>query len=209
VAAPLEVFAAIRSDRVVAVVRAERVRDPAGLAAALATAGIRCVEFTFTTSGAVQAIAAAAGVPESIVGAGTVVNAQQARDAVEAGASFVVSPACIPELGPACRELGVPLFLGALTPTEIAAATAAGATAVKLFPAALGGPSYLEHLRGPFPDVAFVPSGGVDVRNARDYLTAGAVAVYAGSSLVPPKLVERGEHDEISQRAHAFVDALS
>lgn len=208
-AAPLEVFAAIRSDRVVAVVRAERVRDPAGLAAALASAGIRCIEYTFTTSGAIEAIAAAAEVPESIVGAGTVLNAQQARDAVEAGASFLVSPACIPELGPACRELGVPLFLGALTPTEIAAATAAGATAVKLFPAALGGPSYLEHLRGPFPDVAFVPSGGVDAQNARDYLTAGAVAVYAGSSLVPPELVERGEHDEISQRAHAFVAALS
>lgn len=202
-------FAAIRADRVVAVVRAERVLDPAGLAAALAAGGIRCVEFTFTTSGVLDAIASAAGVPDAIVGAGTVLDAQQARNAVKAGARFVVSPACIPELGPACRELRVPLFLGALTPTEVAAARAAGATAVKLFPAAVGGPSYLKHLRGPFPDVAFVPSGGVDERNAREYLAAGAVAVYAGSNLAPPELVEQGEHEEITRRAHAFVDALT
>jgi 2-dehydro-3-deoxyphosphogluconate aldolase/(4S)-4-hydroxy-2-oxoglutarate aldolase len=209
VAVPLDVFAAIRADRVVAVVRAERVPDPAALAAALAAGGIRCVEFTFTTRGVLDAIAGAAGVPNSIVGAGTVMNAHQARDAVEAGARFVVSPACIPELAPPCRELGVPLFLGALTPTEVASASAAGATAVKLFPAGIGGPSYLKHLRGPFPDVLFVPSGGVNDHNAREYLAAGAVAVYAGSNLAPPELVEHGEHDEITRRAHAFVDALS
>jgi 2-dehydro-3-deoxyphosphogluconate aldolase/(4S)-4-hydroxy-2-oxoglutarate aldolase len=208
VAAPLEVLSAIRADRVVAVVRAERVRDAAGLAAALSSAGIRCVEFTFTTGGTLEAITAAAGVQEAIVGAGTVLDSTQAQDAVEAGARFVVSPASVPELGPACRELGVPLFLGALTPTEITAAHAAGAAAVKLFPAALGGPAYLKHLRGPFPDIAFVPSGGVDEHNARDYIAAGATAVYAGSSLAPPELVEVGEHDEIARRARAFVDAL-
>jgi 2-dehydro-3-deoxyphosphogluconate aldolase/(4S)-4-hydroxy-2-oxoglutarate aldolase len=104
----------------------------------------------------------------------------------------------------ACRSI-----LGALTPTEIASASAEGATAVKLFPAALGGPSYLKHLHGPFPDVPFVPSGGVDDRNAREYLAAGAVAVYAGSGLAPPDLVEHREHDEITRRAHAFVDAPS
>jgi 2-dehydro-3-deoxyphosphogluconate aldolase/(4S)-4-hydroxy-2-oxoglutarate aldolase len=205
----LDVFAAIRADRVVAVVRAGRVPDPAALAAALVAGGIRCVEFTFTTTGIFDAIAGAAAVPNAIVGAGTVMDAQQARDAAGAGARFIVSPACIPELGRSCRELGVPLVLGALTPTEIASACAAGATAVKLFPAAIGGPSYLKHLRGPFPDFPFMPSGGVDDRNARAYLAAGAVAVYAGSNLAPPDLVERGEHDEITRRAHAFVEALS
>lgn len=193
----------------VAVVRAARVGDPAGLAAALASGGIRCVEFTFTTSAALDAIAAAADVSDAVVGAGTVVDAAQARAAVEAGARFVVSPACVEELGPVCAELGVPLFLGAITPTEILAATRAGAAAVKLFPAAVGGPSYLEHLRGPFPDVALIPSGGIDERNARDYLAAGALAVYAGSKLAPADLVERGEHEEIARRAHAFVAALS
>ena len=202
-------LAAIETDRVVAVVRADRVADAAGLASTLASGGVRCVEFTFTTNGVLEAINAASAVSDALVGAGTVLDPQQARDAVEAGARFVVSPACIPELGPACRELDVPLFLGAFTPTEIAGAVAAGANAVKLFPAAVGGPSYLKHLRGPFPDVAFLPSGGVDERNARDYLAHGAVAVYAGSELAPAELVERGAHEEIARRAHAFVAALS
>jgi 2-dehydro-3-deoxyphosphogluconate aldolase / (4S)-4-hydroxy-2-oxoglutarate aldolase len=205
----LDVFAAIEADRVVAVVRAERIADPRRLAEALASAGIRCVEFTFTTGGVLEAIAAAADVPDAIIGAGTVLTEREARDAVAAGARFVVSPSCLPELGPVCRDLAVPLFLGALTPTEVATAAAAGATAVKLFPAGLGGPSYLKQLRGPFPDVAFVPSGGVDEGNAAQYLAAGAVAVYAGSTLAPADLVERAEHGEIAARAHAFVAALS
>ena len=204
----LDVFAAIEADRVVAVVRAERVADPRGLTEALASAGIRCVEFTFTTSGVLEAIAAAANVPDAIIGAGTVLTEREARDAVAAGARFVVSPSCIPELGPVSRDLGVPLFLGALSPTEVTTAVAAGATAVKLFPAGLGGPSYLRQLRGPFPDVAFIPSGGVDEGNAAQYLAAGAVAVYAGSNLAPADLVERAEHGEISARVHAFVAAL-
>ena len=195
----------MQADRVVAVVRAERVADAKGVASTLAAAGIRCVEFTLTIPGALRAISEAAS--HAVVGAGTVLEREQARRAVEAGARFVVSPACVPELGPTCRELGVPLFLGAYTPTEVVEATRAGATAIKLFPA--GGPPYLKQLRGPFPDVAFMPSGGVDERNARGYLEAGAVAVYAGSGLAPPDLVARGEHEEIARRAHAFVAALS
>lgn len=198
----------MKADRAVAVVRAERVADAAGLASAFAGAGIRCIEFTFTIPDVLASISAAAAA-DAVVGAGTVLEPEQARQAVEAGAQFVVSPACVVELGPACRELGVPVFLGAFTPTEIVEAMRAGATAIKLFPAAVGGPSYVKHLRGPFPDVAFIPSGGVDERNARDYLTAGAVAVYAGSNLAPPELVARGEHDEIARRAHAFTAALS
>jgi 2-dehydro-3-deoxyphosphogluconate aldolase/(4S)-4-hydroxy-2-oxoglutarate aldolase len=123
-------------------------------------------------------------------------------------ARFVVSPAFVPELVAACREEDVPVFLGALTPSEVHAAWAAGATAVKLFPAGVGGPRYLEQLRGPFPDIAFIPSGGIDERSAREYLDAGAVAVYAGSSLAPAALVAAGDHEEIAQRAHAFVASL-
>lgn len=204
----VDAFAAMQADRVVAVVRAERVADATGLANTLSLAGIHCVEFTFTIPDVLAAISAAAS-SNAVVGAGTVVKPEQARRAVEAGARFVVSPACVPELGPACRELGVPLFLGAYTPTEVFEAMRAGATAIKLFPAEVGGPSYLKQLRGPFPDVAFIPSGGVDEQNARAYLEAGAVAVYTGSSLAPPDLVARGEHEEIARRAHAFVAALS
>jgi 2-dehydro-3-deoxyphosphogluconate aldolase/(4S)-4-hydroxy-2-oxoglutarate aldolase len=198
----------VQEDRVVAVIRGDAIPDPAGLAAALAGAGIRCVEFTFTIPD-VLAVISAAVEADAVVGAGTVLEADQARRAVEAGARFVVSPACVPELGPVCRELGVPLFLGAYTPTEIVAARRAGATAIKLFPAAVGGPAYLKHVRGPLPDVPFVPSGGIDEQTASAYLEAGAIAVYAGSSLAPPDLVARGDHVEIARRAHAFVAAVS
>jgi 2-dehydro-3-deoxyphosphogluconate aldolase/(4S)-4-hydroxy-2-oxoglutarate aldolase len=128
---------------------------------------------------------------------------------LSAGAQFLVSPACVAEVTRVGREAGVPVFLGALTPTEVDAALKAETAAVKLFPAGLGGPQYLRDLRGPFPDAAFVPSGGVNEENARAFLEAGAIAVYAGSSLAPPELVENGDHAEIGRRAHAFTAALS
>ena len=115
----------------------------------------------------------------------------------------------MPEVAEVAREAGVPVFLGALTPTEVDAALKAGTTAVKLFPAGVGGAGYLRDLRGPFPDAAFVPSGGIGESNAREFLDAGAIAVYAGSSLAPPELVAAGDHEEIARRAQAFVAALS
>ncbi len=204
----MDVLDAIRTDRAVAVIRGEQVRDPAGLAKTLADAGIRTVEFTFTIPRVLGAIEAAAS-SDAVVGAGTVLDERQARDALAAGARFLVSPACVPAVAGVAAEAGVPVFLGALTPTEVSAAVKAGTTAVKLFPAGLGGPRYLRDLRGPFPGVAFVPSGGVTEQNAREFLDAGAVAVYAGSSLAPPELVASGDHEEIGRRAHAFVAELS
>jgi 2-dehydro-3-deoxyphosphogluconate aldolase / (4S)-4-hydroxy-2-oxoglutarate aldolase len=204
----VDVLDAIRSDRIVAVVRGESVADPAGLATTLANAGIRAVEFTFTIPSALDAIEAAAS-SNAIVGAGTVRDERQARAAAAAGAQFLVSPACVPEVAVVAREVGVPVFLGALTPTEIDVAVRAGSSAVKLFPARVGGPRYLSDLRGPFPDVDFVPSGGVTEDNAQEFLDAGAIAVYAGSALVPSELVAAGAHDEIGRRAHAFVAAVN
>jgi 2-dehydro-3-deoxyphosphogluconate aldolase/(4S)-4-hydroxy-2-oxoglutarate aldolase len=204
----VNVLDVIRSDRAVAVIRGDRVADPAGLATALAGAGIRTVEFTFTIPDVLGAIEAARD-SDAAVGAGTVLNASQARSALAAGARFLVSPACVPDVADVGAEAGVPVFLGALTPTEVDAAVKAGTTAVKLFPAGLGGPRYLRDLRGPFPHVDFLPSGGVSEDNARSFLAAGAIAVYAGSSLAPPQLVAGGDHDEIVRRAHAFVAALS
>jgi 2-dehydro-3-deoxyphosphogluconate aldolase / (4S)-4-hydroxy-2-oxoglutarate aldolase len=203
----VDVLQAIRSDRAVAVIRGRNVADPAGLAATFADAGIRAIEFTFTIPGALAAIEAAAG-SGALVGAGTVRDERQARDALSAGAQFLVSPACVAEVAQVAHEAGVPVFLGGLTPTEVDAALKARTTAVKLFPAGLGGPQYLRDLRGPFPDVAFVPSGGVSEENARAFLDAGAIAVYAGSRLAPPDLVEAGDHAEIGRRARAFIAAL-
>jgi 2-dehydro-3-deoxyphosphogluconate aldolase/(4S)-4-hydroxy-2-oxoglutarate aldolase len=204
----VDVLAAIRSDRAVAVIRGERVADAAGLAETLADAGIRAIEFTFTIPDVLAAIEAATA-SSALVGAGTVRDERQARDALSAGARFLVSPACVPEVALVAAEVGVSVFLGALTPTEVDAAVKAGTSAVKLFPAGLGGPRYLRDLRGPFPSVDFIPSGGITEENAQAFLDAGALAVYAGTSLAPPELVAAGGHDEIGRRAHRFLAALT
>ena len=204
----MDALETIRTDRVVAVVRGERVADPFGLATTLAGAGIRAIEFTFTIPQVLTAIEAAAG-SAAVVGAGTVRDERQARRALAAGAQFLVSPACVPEVAAVAQQADVPVFLGALTPTEVDTALKAGTTAVKLFPAGLGGPRYLRDLRGPFPDADFIPSGGITEENARDFLAAGALAVYAGSGLVPPELVSSGDHEELERRAQAFVAAVS
>jgi 2-dehydro-3-deoxyphosphogluconate aldolase/(4S)-4-hydroxy-2-oxoglutarate aldolase len=203
----MDVLEVVRADRVVAVVRAPSVADPAGLAGVLSDAGIRCVEFTFTIPGVLRAIEAAAAVG-ALVGAGTVTEPAQAKDAIAAGARFVVSPVLVPEIVAPCRGAGVPVVLAALTPTEVLAAARAGSIAVKLFPASLGGPRYLRDLRGPLPHVVFIPSGGVDSTNAREFLEAGAAAVFAGTELVPPELVAAGAYEEIRRRAESFVAAL-
>jgi 2-dehydro-3-deoxyphosphogluconate aldolase / (4S)-4-hydroxy-2-oxoglutarate aldolase len=199
-----DVLEVIEQDRAVVVVRAGSVADPVALTKLCVEAGIRCIEFTFSIANAPEVIRAAtkAGAG-ALVGAGTVMRIAQARAAIEAGARFLVSPVCKPEL------LGsVPTFLGGFSPTEIVAAAEAGAAAVKLFPAGIGGPSYLRELRGPFPELSLLPSGGVDVSNARAYLDAGATAVYAGSSVAPASAVASGDHDEIARRLDEFAAAL-
>jgi 2-dehydro-3-deoxyphosphogluconate aldolase/(4S)-4-hydroxy-2-oxoglutarate aldolase len=202
-----DVLSDMRSDRVVAVVRAQKIPDARGLADALAASGVRCVELTFTIPDVLEAIRNAVG-SEAHIGAGTVLRPDQARAAIDSGATFVVSPALRPDLVDVCKHAGVPVFLGAFTPTEVAAAVDAGCDAVKLFPAGLGGAGYVKDLKGPYPDVELIPSGGVDEDNARDFIAAGCLAVYAGSKLCPPDLVEAGELDQIAQRAANFAQAL-
>lgn len=195
----------VRADRLVAVIRAPRVADPAGLASALAEAGIRCVEFTFTLPDAAEAIAAASD-SGATVGAGTVLDAEQARAALDAGARFLVSPVFEPALVEIAPD--VPVVLAGFTPTEVVGAMRAGAAAVKLFPARIGGPRYVADLLGPLPDAPLIPSGGVDTHTAPGYLAAGAVAVFAGSSLAPPDAVASGDHDKVVSRARQLVAAL-
>ena len=201
----MDVLGVIREDRVVAVIRADRVADPAGLARTLVDAGIRCIEFTFTIPAVLDAIADATAVEDAVIGAGTVINRSQATAARETGARFVVSPVVNLDVAAACRDQGVPVFLGALSPTEIVAAHEAGAAAVKVFPAS---PSYLRLLRGPLQDIPLIPSGDIDLSNARAYLDAGAVAVNASAIIAAPDLVASGNHEQIRQNAVAFVAAI-
>jgi 2-dehydro-3-deoxyphosphogluconate aldolase / (4S)-4-hydroxy-2-oxoglutarate aldolase len=203
-----EVMEALIGDGVAAVVRASRVADPAGTACALAEAGIRCIEFTFTIPSVLPVIEKASAAAGPIVGAGTVCTPDQARQAIDAGARFIVSPGLVPGIAEPCAAAGIPLILGALTPTEIMAAVAAGAAAVKLFPASLGGPGYIRQIRGPFPDVPIVVSGGVSAQAARGFLDAGAVAVMAGSELVSRGAVEEGDAAALRRSASDFLGQL-
>ena len=201
----------IATDRVLAVVRAPSVPDPAGLCEALAEGGIRAVEFTFTTPGVAEILARAAAVrrPGTHLGAGTVLTAEQAEAAIDAGAEFLVTPALRPEVAKAAARADIPVLMGALTPTEVLTAMDLGAAAVKIFPAAAHSPKYIKDLRGPFPDVRLVPSGGVNAGNARAFLDHGAFAVCCGTDVVPPDLVAAGGNEhEIRGRAAAFMAAI-
>jgi 2-dehydro-3-deoxyphosphogluconate aldolase/(4S)-4-hydroxy-2-oxoglutarate aldolase len=207
--------ALLAEERVLAVVRAGTVPDAAALCAALAEGGIRVVELTFTIDGVEKHLAVAAEHAASgagtVVGAGTVLGADQARAAIDAGASFLVTPGLgrfAEEVMSVARDADVPVMLGAFTPSEVVAAVDLGADVVKIFPASLGGPRYLTDLHAPLPDVALVPSGGVSAENARAFLEAGAVAVCAGTGVVPPQAVVGAEWGRITEAARAFRSAL-
>ncbi len=199
----------LRQDRALAIVRAPRIDDPAALCAALVAGGIRTVEFTFTTPGVEAVIAEAVnGDHGAVVGAGTVTDARTAEAAIAAGAQFLVTPGINEQAAAVARVAGVPILLGAFSPTEVMRALELGAAAVKLFPASMLGVGYVKDLRGPFPDAAFVPSGGLQAGNAREWLDAGALAVTAGSSVVSASDVEAGSWDRIAEHAAYFTAAL-
>lgn len=201
-------MATIVEDRALAVVRAPEIPDPVALANVLAKSGIRVVELTFTTPRVLDHLLAAT-TSEAVLGVGTVLTADQARSAVDVGAKFLVTPgirACVAKVASDC---GIPVIMGALTPTEVLVALDLGAAAVKIFPAGAFGPAYFKDLRGPFPDVALIPSGGVNAGNAADFLARGAVAVSAGTDVVPPQAVLSGDWSEIASRAASFMKSLN
>jgi 2-dehydro-3-deoxyphosphogluconate aldolase/(4S)-4-hydroxy-2-oxoglutarate aldolase len=202
----------LRSDRVLSVVRAPAIDDARDLCSALVAGGIHVIELTFTTPDLPRHLErAASGDTGAVVGAGTVQTAEQARAAVDAGAQFLVTPGQGPEataIVAAAHDAGIPIVLGAFTPSEVMTAVALGSDAVKIFPAHHLGPKYLKDLGGPFPGVPLVPSGGVNAGNARQFLDAGALAVSAGTDVVSPADVEAGRWAEITAKATTFCAAL-
>ncbi|WP_285723839.1 bifunctional 4-hydroxy-2-oxoglutarate aldolase/2-dehydro-3-deoxy-phosphogluconate aldolase [Psychromicrobium xiongbiense] len=205
-------LAQLASDRTLAVVRAEAIPDVAALCRALVAGGIHCVEFTFTTPGVLELIRTAAENVAShgaIVGVGTVMTATQAKAAIDAGAQFLVTPGLRPAVAQEAVAAGVPITLGAMTPSEVAVAMDLGSSAVKIFPARNLGPAYLRDLHGPYPEVQLLPSGGIDASNAASYLQAGALAVACGTSVVSPATVAAGDWGTITARATEFTSSLS
>ncbi|GAB3182446.1 bifunctional 4-hydroxy-2-oxoglutarate aldolase/2-dehydro-3-deoxy-phosphogluconate aldolase [Nesterenkonia halophila] len=201
----------LAADRTLAVVRADEIPDAAELAAALAAGGIRVVELTFTTprvASYVRRIAETASEHGALVGVGTVMTAEQAREAVDAGAQFLVTPGIREDVAAVARQAQIPFSLGAMTPTEVGRAMELGSEPVKIFPAGTLGPRYLKDLQGPYPGVQLLPSGGISADNAAEFLAVGAAAVCCGTSVVPPALVRDGGWAEIAERAASFTASL-
>jgi 2-dehydro-3-deoxyphosphogluconate aldolase / (4S)-4-hydroxy-2-oxoglutarate aldolase len=177
--------------------------DPAQarpLGRALLDGGLRIAEVTLRTAGALQGIATMAGLPDLIVGAGTVLTAAQADSAIQAGARFVVSPGLSRAVVERCRTAGVPVLPGAVTATEVQGALELGLDAVKFFPAATsGGPAAIAALSAPFAGMSFVPTGGIDAGNVNEYLALPCVAAVGGSWMVPRAAIQAGDFDRIRE----------
>ena len=198
------VLSALEHGRVVPVVSVDDVAVVGDLCAALLEGGISCIEITFRTEAAAEALARAAEVDGMLVGAGTVLSAQQARAAVDAGAAFAVAPGTDDEMVDVCGELGLPFFPGVATPSELGHAVRLGCTTVKVFPAAtLGGPAFLRAVSATFPQVRFVPTGGIDGDSLPSYLAVPAVIACGGSWICESGLIRERRFDEISRRARA------
>lgn len=202
---------AIFQSGIIAIIRAHDASQFLAAAEALCAGGVRAVEVTMTTPGALEAIKQGARELSSdiYVGVGSVLDAESARAAIAAGAQFVVCPTLRPETITACRRYSVAVFPGAYTPTELLTAWEAGADAVKLFPASAGGPEYVRALKAPLPQLRLAPTGGINLENAGAFVRAGADVLGIGSALVSQKLLEEGDFEAVTQRARAFCEAVA
>ncbi|AWI10394.1 2-dehydro-3-deoxyphosphogluconate aldolase/(4S)-4-hydroxy-2-oxoglutarate aldolase [Ereboglobus sp. PH5-5] len=204
------ILSKIKADKVIGLIRAD---SPDGLidcARALAAGGLTSIELTMTTPGAIRLLEkATAELPDFIFGLGTVLDTETARAGILAGAKFIVTPATLPAVNELCRRYSVPVFSGAFTPTEILRAWESGADAVKIFPAEFFGPNYIKSVKAPFPQIDFVPTGGVNENNVADFIKAGATATAAGSSLVQAKAFKEKDWATITAKAKAFADAVA
>jgi len=207
----IEVLQRIRATGLIPVVRAESADLAMRAVEAIKAGGVDVLEVTMTVPGAIDVIAKLAATfgTEVVVGAGTVLDPDTANKCVQAGAHFIVSPALNEETIAFCRRNDVAVFPGALTPTEVVHAWNAGADAVKVFPAgAVGGASYLKALKAPLPQIELVPTGGVSLKTAADFIKAGAMALGVGADLVDTKALREGRDEVIAERAREFLEIV-
>lgn len=187
---------------IIAVIRSASVEEAVTIGSALAEAGVRHLEITFTIPHAQDAIRELAETTDAQVGAGTVLTERQASDAADAGATFLVSPTLVPAVLHRAQELDLPAIAGALTPTEALTAATAGASAVKLFPVgSVGGASYVRALREVFPEITWVVSGGITTAEVAAYREAGCTGICLGGALISREALARGDHEALV--AHA------
>ena len=207
---PREVVSLISRRRIVAEVRTETAMQALSVVDALAVGGVTTIEISLTIPGAREIMGHLATRQDVLVGAGAVLDGQQAREAIAAGARFIASPVFTPELATICQEASVTCVLGALTPSEIIAAQRAGAEMVKLFPAeALGGPMYVRALLRQLTHMSLQISGGFSAEHMIEYLELPIRSLGLGTLLTPRVLVERANWQALTNRARAFVDYVA
>ena len=201
----------IREVGLVPIVRAPSPEDAMRAAEAIIAGGIGIAEITMTVPGALKVMEAVAERygDKVLLGAGTILDTETCRAAILAGAEFIVTPALDVRVIEMARRYSKPIFPGALTPTEVLTAWQAGADMVKIFPCGpVGGAKYIKALKGPFPQIEMVPTGGVNLETTPEFIKAGASAVAVGGELVDVKALKEGKLDQITETAKKFVEAV-
>jgi len=200
----------LREIGLVPVLRAESEEQALGIAAAIADGGVTVLEITMTVPGAIRVMSRLTKErPDILIGAGTVLDAETARMCMLEGAQFVVSPALNLQTIEMCHRYSIPVLPGALTPTEVVTAWQAGADVIKVFPAsALGGAKYLKSLKAPLPQVEMIPTGGVSLATAREFLEAGSFALGVGADLVDTKAMAEGKPEKIMESAKKYLEIV-
>ena len=203
----LEVLKSLKEVGVVAVIRADNPPDLIDVGRALHAGGVIHIEITMTVPGALGVIEKAVSTLQETVciGAGTVLDAETARLAILAGASYIVSPVFSPAVVDVCKRYGIAAMPGAMTPTEVLDAWEGGADVVKIFPAGVGGPQLFKDLKGPFPQIEIMPTGAVNRETAPQFIKAGACAIGVGGELVGKPLIAARDFATITQNARDFI----
>jgi 2-dehydro-3-deoxyphosphogluconate aldolase / (4S)-4-hydroxy-2-oxoglutarate aldolase len=201
----------IRETRIIAIMRAKSSEQLIAAADAIKAGGVRVIEVTMTTPGALSVIETAKKkFAEAVLfGAGSVLDTETARAAILAGADFIVAPSFDGKVVELCNRYSVPVMPGCYTPTEIITAWGAGADMIKLFPADFGGAGFLKAVLAPFPQIEIIPVGGVNLDTAAAFIKSGAVALGVGNSLINQELLDQGDFGELTRRAKAFIEAAS
>jgi 2-dehydro-3-deoxyphosphogluconate aldolase/(4S)-4-hydroxy-2-oxoglutarate aldolase len=204
------VLSSLKEIGLVPVLRAESEAQALAIASAIADGGVTVLEITMTVPGAVRVMGRLTKErPDLLIGAGTVLDAETARICMLEGAQFVVSPALNLKTIEMCQRYSIPMLPGALTPTEVVTAWQAGADVIKIFPAsALGGAKYLKSLKAPLPQVEMIPTGGVSLATAREFLDAGAFALGVGADLVDTKAMAAGQPEKITASARKYLEIV-
>lgn len=200
----------IFAHKVMAIVRLGETEKVQKVADALIEGGIVVLEVTLNTPDAlthIQEIRKRYGT-QAVIGAGTVTDVQGCQDALAAGAEFIVTPICNHEIIRLAHQKEVPVFMGAMTPTEIHAAYKAGADVIKVFPAGILGMEYFKAVAGPLPQIPLMPTGGVSRGNAKEWLEKGAVALGVGSALTDKQVIANDDYQQLTDKARSFLDAV-